>query len=484
MQIQRAEIEGLPAFWVQTPGPLVGGLTFRVGQVDERLHNRGTTHLIEHLALEGLDDSLMFNGATGLMTTDFHARGNPAEVARFLTSVTSELAHGRADRIATEASVLKAEAAQRGNSLFGLAANRFFGARGPGLVHLPELGLENPTPAWLDTWRSAFFTRHNAAMWFAGPQPLNPQLDLDRGEARPAPEHDVVRAPGRQLLQERTSGVSLSLLLPRSTRRSTAVSALQRRLHELLRTEHGLVYGVQATHENTSATQCQLTITAECAPDRAVEVTERILTELARLRYEGGCDEELEWLRAQQERHRNDPMAAPAIANGAAERALLGLPFRQPAEHLAEAASTTPGDVIELVERLLHDALLILPGVPFADQRFAFRPDTSAWIVDQATTFTASASDDERRLLVGPTGLSVVYPGDDVLSFRWDEIDALASYNDGGRVMWSADGRCTGFHPTEWTNADGVSDLVDRSVAPHLHVPMARPLLNRTEATA
>jgi len=53
--VERDEVDGVPAFWVPAEGPLRASLVFRTGQVDEPLHQRGWTHLLEHLALHGRD---------------------------------------------------------------------------------------------------------------------------------------------------------------------------------------------------------------------------------------------------------------------------------------------------------------------------------------------------------------------------------------------------------------------------------------------
>ena len=55
MAVQRTDVDGVPAFWVQGDGPLRASLVFRIGQADEPLVRRGWTHLLEHLALHGHD---------------------------------------------------------------------------------------------------------------------------------------------------------------------------------------------------------------------------------------------------------------------------------------------------------------------------------------------------------------------------------------------------------------------------------------------
>ena len=47
----RTEVDGVPVWFTDVPGPCMGGVLFRVGRQDETLSTHGITHAVEHLAL-------------------------------------------------------------------------------------------------------------------------------------------------------------------------------------------------------------------------------------------------------------------------------------------------------------------------------------------------------------------------------------------------------------------------------------------------
>jgi hypothetical protein len=47
VELHDTEVDGIPVVWSEVPGPLRAGLLFRVGQADERLVERGVTHLAD-----------------------------------------------------------------------------------------------------------------------------------------------------------------------------------------------------------------------------------------------------------------------------------------------------------------------------------------------------------------------------------------------------------------------------------------------------
>ena len=82
---QRTEIDGIPVWFTDVPGPCLAGLVFRVGRCDETLPVSGITHMVEHLALYPLAPTrLDMNGTVGLLTTTFNVAGTQAGVAIWL----------------------------------------------------------------------------------------------------------------------------------------------------------------------------------------------------------------------------------------------------------------------------------------------------------------------------------------------------------------------------------------------------------------
>jgi hypothetical protein len=56
LAFERVEIDGVPAYVGNHHGPVVAGLTFRVGTADEAALDRGTTALLAELAVIDVDD--------------------------------------------------------------------------------------------------------------------------------------------------------------------------------------------------------------------------------------------------------------------------------------------------------------------------------------------------------------------------------------------------------------------------------------------
>ena len=79
-----ADRHGLPIWYQALDGPVTGALTFRVGIGDEPLVRRGFTHMVEHLALNNINDQMIqWNGYVDLKV-DEATRGleglSPAEL--------------------------------------------------------------------------------------------------------------------------------------------------------------------------------------------------------------------------------------------------------------------------------------------------------------------------------------------------------------------------------------------------------------------
>ncbi len=144
--LAQGQIDGVPVFHGDDPGPLAAALIFRVGQADEALVGRGTTHLIEHLALAPLTGTYRTsNGRVGMTLTHFDVEGDPEDVAGFLTGVAGALAALPYDRLGTERRILRTEDQRRSGSLGSLAYGLRFGPAAYGTVDCPELGLFRAT---------------------------------------------------------------------------------------------------------------------------------------------------------------------------------------------------------------------------------------------------------------------------------------------------------------------------------------------------
>ena len=140
-RIQRTERAGIPVHWVDLPGPFVAALAFRVGVADERLPQRGITHLVEHVALSTLGRrEHPFNGCVDATTTVFGAEGERDEVLEFLRLVAGALRELPEASFEIERRVLRAEAEGHDPGVVGRLLDHRFGS---------------PVSAWSTTASSA-----------------------------------------------------------------------------------------------------------------------------------------------------------------------------------------------------------------------------------------------------------------------------------------------------------------------------------------
>ncbi|MBI4939745.1 MAG: hypothetical protein HY830_03240, partial [Actinobacteria bacterium] len=109
----RTEIDGVPVFWVDDPGPFTAGLVLGMGVVDETFRTAGVGHAIEHLALSVVGRThLDFTGQHRLTETEFTATGPVGQVVDFLAQVCDGLTRLPIARLGLETGVIAAEASR------------------------------------------------------------------------------------------------------------------------------------------------------------------------------------------------------------------------------------------------------------------------------------------------------------------------------------------------------------------------------------
>jgi len=251
-RIERTEVDGIPTWWVDGPRPFTAVLTFRVGSFDETARTKGITHLVEHLAFyPHRHYELGFNGHVDGHFARLYAQGHPDKVGEFLRLVTTSIHDLPLDRLATEAEVLRREAAGLPGAWTDQILWAYFGPYGPGLVGIPENGL-----GWLDgehltAWASRYFTRENAALTLVGKPPTSWGLSLPPGEPQPyrLPERIPPAPNGAVLLQRQEHGVTWAALVRDAKHEiepalHAAMFILAKRLQERLRHDLGHVYSI------------------------------------------------------------------------------------------------------------------------------------------------------------------------------------------------------------------------------------------------
>ena len=282
-------------YWAEAPGPRRASLIFRVGRGDETLATSGRTHLVEHLALFALSDELRRPGGfVDHLRTVFYSSGSDSELVKFLDGLTGAISALPLHRLELETRVLQTEEASRGGSSWQRLMSLRFGAAGFGLVDYDELGLRRTAADDVAAWARSRFVAKNAALWLTGPPPDDLRLRLETGHRFPPPAPSMLpRVELPAYVPSGGGGVVISTLGTRSTALRTALSLLERRLHDGLRLERGLSYAVSGSYDPLGAEVAHVTLGADCLDEHASEVRDQLLHELERLADEGPSAKEL-----------------------------------------------------------------------------------------------------------------------------------------------------------------------------------------------
>src|SRR4051794_37205265 len=148
-EAQRREIDGVPVFTGALPPGFdvrtVGMLIFRVGLADETVARLGLTHMVEHLAVFGVDPNLGMNAYVHDSRTEFLCAGDSEEVSGFFRHVTAALAELPVERLEAEKRVLESEARQADDTVLKHLVSVRFGSRTYGLSRYHQFGLKGMT---------------------------------------------------------------------------------------------------------------------------------------------------------------------------------------------------------------------------------------------------------------------------------------------------------------------------------------------------
>jgi predicted Zn-dependent peptidase len=159
MPVEVVDVDRVPAVWADVPGHSQASLCFRVGMGDERLADRGLTHLCEHLALVGFErPGIQFNGFVDTTRTVFVASGNEKGVWGFLETVAARLGECTEEQLDRERDVLTVEAQPTG----AIAAEHHryrYGSRGLGAASFPEFAVRTAGPDDVRRWAGRYLVR-------------------------------------------------------------------------------------------------------------------------------------------------------------------------------------------------------------------------------------------------------------------------------------------------------------------------------------
>jgi hypothetical protein len=474
------EVDGVPCFWADAPGPCSAGLLFRAGRADEQLATSGITELVERLALaEAGPRRCDASGHVSATTTAFYAAGEPDEVASFLGDVCRALAALPAERFDSERRAMAIESERHRPSVDERLLTMRFGATGFGLPFYAPLG-----PRWLTfghvaAWAAERFTSGNAALWMTCPPPAGLRLPLPPGtRAAPAPVDPIAALELPAYAASGTGPVSSTVVGERGAAIGVASGVVADRAHAVLVAERGLADEVSAWQVPLGADLSHRRLTVACADGAAPEATDVLLGIYSAVAADGPTSEELgEAAGAQVRALAGDAATAGGLDRMAVDE-LLGAPRLWKEDLAARAESVSYADAAAALRSALATQIVVAPaGTPKpAHAELADFPWFSRERVEGMELRPARGQrrrgEPEARLVVSQIG--VTHLGDaagQASTVKFDEVAAALQEPDGSLTLVGRDGAIVQIDPAYFKGAGQIAADLERRLPPELVVP-------------
>lgn len=490
----RTWADGVPVFWTDSGRPrLTASLRFRQGVADETLQTSGWTHLVEHLALHDRDHGgLDVNGSTGLLETSLDVRGSAEAVAAALDSITSWLAQPELSRLPQEAMVLRAESQGRSTAGISEALGWRYGATGPGLHSMGELGLFNATLQPIDGWIRERFTAGNAVLVLDGPPPSGLTLRLPPGERRTVPAAVPLPLLYPSGYRGESADIVGSGVLPRSVATSVLAGIGERLLSDELRNQAAGAYAPGSFIQPVDNQNAVLGLHSDFSQELAGTIFHRWFAVLERLR-SGQYDPNLITdLAGSARESARDPYVAFQKTLAHASRFLSGREAQSDDQWEQELGLVDQAAIGRLTEALLASQLLAVPpgvavpgGLPMIE-RPSWRARSAKKYVSRPEN-PAMAGMNSSFLMINSEGMHLVV-GDERPGQRFADLAGVLRYPDGGRVLIDRSGWSTRIEPTLWVRGRKAVQQLDQLLPPQLwiaaperptkQVPQARRMSN------
>ncbi|MDO4238995.1 insulinase family protein [Micrococcus sp.] len=330
-RLDEVEVHSLDA----ADGPLIARLTFRVGAVDETVSTLGLSHLVEHVALDGVDGlEPDVNGESRMTYTAFQVKGTPEVVVRRLGQICSriaDLAIGRLPVTEVDRSrrVLLAErGGPMGDQIAAEHLHVRLGATGFGLGAVPARFTARFSAEEASAWAGEHFTAGNAVLALSGPVPEGLRLPLPAGARRTPPDTPALdhSLPGEYLSGAEEPSLSFVApdILEAPAATAVLLGTLRSRVFRRLRQETGIVYDI-APDVAVVGRRGVVVVAVRCSDRDAVAAMEGVLSILRDLRDGGVTDAEREQAALEFAEARAETTPFDALCRDA-DDALLGWP--------------------------------------------------------------------------------------------------------------------------------------------------------------
>lgn len=469
-EIHQTEIDGVPVFWADVPGPMVGMLMFGIGRAHEPAAMSGITHLTEHLALTPLAKlQHPYNGSVEGVFTNFHASGNADELGAFFGNATANLSALPLDRLLTERRVLAQEAAGRGFGVVDRLLWLRFGDVGHGLLGRAELGLHWLGPQVVTEWAQRWFGHRNAVALFNREPPANLRFNLPPGaQPEPVPLRPIANLELPAHMRISPDFVAASLVIERTTEAIIIRETAERRIREILRYERGLIYDVIAHYVPLDATMAHLTFGAQCQPNDAGIVRDTILATLDELAREGVREDDLARARRGLREVETDPQITLTHLDRRARRHLHGQPPESPDLLLAEADAATSEGTARRLSEAMPTLLACGPEDRYPGGRLAPYPLSSSRRVHgrryRPALWPAKHWRRKDSLVAGAEGVMVEDGKGHTVTVPFDQCVAYLHWEGGHRLLMGADGLGIRLSASDYLHGDRLVRDLDASV--------------------
>lgn len=464
------EVNGIPCLTLPRDGLLHGGITFRVGRGDDPTHLMGISHLVEHLTLTDLGKvEYEFEGSVSHNVTTFSCRGTADEVADFLNKVAQLLANLPYHRLDHERRVLAREMAQQEGSAMDLLTAHLYGTQTIAATGLPDFGSQNITPEDIEDFRTTYFTKQNAVLWFSGNPPANLDIHLPEGNRiPPTVPNPLVELPAYILEEDAINGVAVAFHLERKFESVIAAQILEDRLTDAMRHELGISYDVSSDYIPLDSTKALAYFTADVDPKNYKQSLATFIDTIVEFNKTGPTQTEINTQQRQMNRNNADPDTIVSQLMAESEYFLLS------GKLLADEMSTelTTEQIKVANEKTNKNTLFLCAEPPGKKHKLLEVSDSS--------NFAFCGTRYRRRLtsFFGPDiiinnkhGISCVLKDGTCYSMFFKDVVVVQESIDDGLQLTSKDGMNLTFYAKNIRNGAKAEALIREVLPPHIFVP-------------
>ncbi|MFE1557252.1 hypothetical protein ACFW6V_20000 [Streptomyces sp. NPDC058734] len=491
--MQRTSADGVTVLWTpaRTPDPdlLTAELSFGTGIQDETAPTLGVTQVIAALVRSEAGDrphDVVIDVEEE--RTSFAAHGTAEEITDFLRAVCRAVSALPLDRLGRTARLLGIHDPATRDHRGAEPLSARYGPHGNGLALQQDPGMYSwITADMVRAHAAARFTRGNAVLALDGPPPEGLTLPLPDG---PRPRRTAPRPrPGVGGTWQHRPLDTVSLLFTSRAWEPAAVAAhlvLGRRVDRTTYGERGIADAAIEHWFLRDRSTLDRVLTLHPADGHAEEAAHVLWRSTLDLASGGPGQEELDEFTAGVREQLDAADGHWRSLNRAVDAEHFGVPYCDDATLLEAYAAVTPQDVRDFLQRVLPDAVLVVPHQTHPDlktPRGTPLPNSDCWRLHaehpptQGTVFrmtplrrATSRRDERGEYVLTPWGIVTRDGNQDEHDIRFDEI-ALVLPDGPGRVVLTGCGCDMHVYPHQVRHGERLVAALDAAVPAHLVRP-------------